>query len=52
MKKWLKRIRGAVGMGLTWAVAWFGAGVTLQVVSLRSTANPFPSALCCAGLRC
>ncbi len=27
MKKWLKRIRGAVGMGLTWAAAWFGAGV-------------------------
>ncbi len=27
MKKWLKRIRGAVGMGLTWAVAWFGASV-------------------------
>ena len=27
MKKWLKRIRGAVGLGLTWAAAWFGAGV-------------------------
>ncbi len=27
MKKWLRRIRGALGMGLTWAVAWFGAGV-------------------------
>ena len=26
MKKWLKRIRGAVGMGLTWAVAWSGVG--------------------------
>ena len=23
MKKWLKRIRGAIGMGLTWAAAWF-----------------------------
>lgn len=22
MKKWLRRIRGAVGMGLTWAVVW------------------------------
>ena len=22
MKKWLRRIRGAVGMGLTWAVGW------------------------------
>ena len=27
MKKWLKRIRGAVGMGLTWAAAWFGFGI-------------------------
>ncbi len=24
MKKWLKRIRGAVGLGLSWAVAWAG----------------------------
>ena len=36
MKKWLKRIRGALGMGLTWAVAWspFGAilGLVLWVV--------------------
>ncbi len=23
MKKWLKRIRGVIGMGLTWAAAWF-----------------------------
>ena len=27
MEKWLRRIRGAVGMGLTWAAAWCGAGV-------------------------
>ena len=26
MKRWLKRIRGAVGMGLTWAVAWAVVG--------------------------
>ena len=26
MKKWLRRIRGAVGMGLTWAAAWGGVG--------------------------
>ena len=24
MKKWLKRIRGAVGLGLSWAVTWAG----------------------------
>jgi hypothetical protein len=29
MKKWLRRIRGAVGMGLAWAVAWALAGVLL-----------------------
>jgi hypothetical protein len=29
MKGWLRRIRGAIGMGLTWAVAWspIGAGM-------------------------
>ncbi len=27
MEKWLKRIRGAVGMGLTWAAAWGGVGM-------------------------
>ncbi len=32
MKKWLKRIRGAVGIGLTWAVAWFAAGAIIGVV--------------------
>src|ERR1051325_11446602 len=33
MKKWLRRIRGAIGMGLTWAAIWGGAGslVTLGV---------------------
>ena len=29
MRKWLRRIRGAVGMGLIWAVAWFGFGPIL-----------------------
>ena len=31
MKKWLRRIRGAVGMGLTWAVAWLGLGALLML---------------------
>ena len=34
MRKWLRRIRGAIGMGLTWAAAWFGAGAALGVVTL------------------
>ncbi len=29
MKKWLRRIRGALGMGLTWAAAWSGLGAML-----------------------
>jgi hypothetical protein len=28
--KLLRLLRGAIGMGLTWAVGWFGAGVILQ----------------------
>ena len=32
MKKWSRRIRGAVGMGLIWAMAWFGAGLILLLV--------------------
>jgi len=27
MTTWLRRLRGAVGMGVTWAVAWAVAGV-------------------------
>ncbi len=29
MKRWLRRIRGAVGMGLTWAAGWGLAGVLI-----------------------
>ena len=32
VKTWLKRIRGAIGIGLTWAAAWFGAGMVLLFV--------------------
>ena len=31
MKTWLKRIRGAVGMGLTWAGLWSAVGALLSV---------------------
>ena len=41
MKKWLQRIRGAVGTALTWAVAWGGVGVILgPVVVLLSGWGP------------
>ena len=41
MTKWLRRVRGAVGMGLTWAVDWGGTGtlVTLGFV-LRTGSRP------------
>ena len=43
MKKWLRRIRGAVGMGLTWALAWFGAGMVLLLIIGPDAADvPFP----------
>ena len=43
MKKWLRRIRGAIGMGLAWAIAWFGAGVLLlMVVGFGAADVPFP----------
>jgi hypothetical protein len=43
MKKWLRRLRGAIGMGLTWAIAWFGAGVILLLVVGADAADvPFP----------
>ncbi len=32
MKRWLRRIRGAVGMGLTWAVGWTLVGMLTMVV--------------------
>ena len=32
MKKWGRRVRAAVGMGLTWGAAWFGAGILLARV--------------------
>ena len=43
MKKWMRRIRGAIGMGLTWAVAWFGAGMVLLLIVAPDAADvPFP----------
>ena len=34
MRKWLKRIRGALGMGLAWAVVWAGVGALIEVVTM------------------
>ncbi len=34
MKRWLKRIRGALGMGLTWAAVGGGVGAIIGVVTM------------------
>lgn len=39
--KWLRRIRGAVGMGLTWAVAWAMVGLLIGVTSLLLPGLPW-----------
>ncbi len=40
---WRRRIRGAIGMGLTWALAWFSAGIALLlVVGVGAADVPFP----------
>jgi peptidoglycan/LPS O-acetylase OafA/YrhL len=42
MKKWLQRIRGAIGIGIAWAAAWSGAGFVLAVVTGFKADAPFP----------
>jgi hypothetical protein len=42
MGKWLRRIRGAIGMGFTWGAAWSGAGFMLAVVTGFKADAPFP----------
>lgn len=43
MSKWRRRIRGAIGMGLAWAMAWFGAGMILLLIVGPDAADvPFP----------
>lgn len=43
MERWTRRIRGAVGIGLTWAAAWFIAGMVLLVIVGPHAADvPFP----------
>jgi hypothetical protein len=41
MKKWLRRIRGAVGMGLTWATGWALAGFLIGVASILLPGLPW-----------
>src|SRR5215213_7972972 len=42
MRTWLRRIRGAIGMGFTWGAAWSGAGIVLAVLTRFRADAPFP----------
>src|SRR6185437_7891980 len=42
MRKSLRRVRGAVGMGFVWAVAWSAAGVVPRWVLGYNPDAPFP----------
>ena len=42
MRNWLRRIRGAFGMGFTWAVAWSAVGSVPHWVFGVNTDAPFP----------
>ena len=39
MRKWLRRIRGALGVGLTWAAGWSVGGALLAVLPAASPVN-------------
>jgi hypothetical protein len=42
MQKWPRRVRGALGMGVTWAAAWFVAGMVPRWVLGINADVPFP----------
>src|SRR5258707_2008215 len=42
MRKWLRRIRGAIGMGFTWAAALFAVGSVPRWVFGVNTDVPIP----------
>lgn len=41
MPGWLRRLRGAIGMGVTWAVAWAVAGLAMGIASNILTFLPW-----------
>lgn len=42
MQKWLRRVRGAIGMGVTWAVAWGIVGIVPRLLLGYNPDAPFP----------
>ena len=49
MRKWLRRMRGAIGVGFTWAAAWFAAGLVPRWVFGVNADVPFPLVFCVLG---
>lgn len=45
MRKWLRRVRGAIGMGITWGAAWAVAGLVPRWVLGFDADAPFPLVL-------
>lgn len=43
MNKWLRRVRGALGMGLTWAAGWALGGLLIGVTSILLPGLPWDS---------
>jgi len=42
VQKWLRRIRGAIGTGLTWGAAWSVAGFVMAAITRFQADAPFP----------
>lgn len=42
MWKWLRRVRGAIGMGLAWGAAWASAGIVVAILTGFKADAPFP----------
>lgn len=43
MTNWIRRLRGAIGIGVAWGLAWLGAGLVLLVIVGPDAADvPFP----------
>ena len=43
MKNWVRKIRAAIGVGVAWGAAWFGAGMVLLLIVGPDAADvPFP----------
>lgn len=41
MSGWLRRIRGAIGMGVTWAAGWAATGLLIGVTSVLTPGLPW-----------